>query len=643
LFMMSNFSLSNSYASFPNVEDTQSRAGNQSLDCRTATVDNTKFQKLIPFPELRDSTGDSNAKLLDTPVREDNNTDAAISKYSPHSFLDLPSLLNGIDLNFEINGNDEMEWPFNLFDDNPVFNDSNILSATQNSKSSQSMASRTATVDNTKLPKTISFPELRDSTGDSNAKLLDTPVREDNNTDAAISKYSPHSFLDLPSLLNGIDLNFEINGNNEMEWPFDNSPVFNDSNIFSATESAKWSPFFPPYDFNPETYLNSEQELLPMMNDQYAPQNKKHIDEVNSDSNTQKLWRTKRGSNVHDYSNDLTPLNSFAQYFQQNIKERCVESSPDPQMQSSTFEEVAGFCTDNLMQPFLESTFGMQPFEHCYAPSTVAQNTTEGTFQNETYADEAYKDRDDQKQLTNNGISKVDVSYSRRNRAKNIQGANEQNIESAPDRQIHNNKSEEVADCSTDNGTQTTQVKLSGTNISKGRVLKDGLTFEINSKKTKTEATTSTSESRMGILPEKNGEKTSHVCFQCGQAFQNVTILCKHINQCLKSNEEKRHESIMDDVRDQVNESAMAASCSQAVHEPRETQDKSPWKTCDLCGKQFPSNSSLQIHYRSHTGTTPYVCDICGRRFTTNFSKNRHRQQCPIRLFTGAIKVVKAL
>ncbi|KRZ86370.1 Myoneurin [Trichinella sp. T8] len=575
--------------------NTQSRAGNQSLACRTATVDNTKLPKTIPFSELPDSTGDSNDKLLNTPVREDNNTDAAISKYYQHGFLDLPSLLDGIDFNFEINGNNEMEWPF---DDSPVFNDSNIFSDTENPKSSQSVASRTATVDNTKLPKTIPFSELPDSTGDSNDKLLNTPVREDNNTDAAISEYYPHTSQDLPSLSNGIDFNFEINGNNEMEWPFDNSSLFNDCNIFSDTESAKWSPFFPPFDFNPETYLNSEQEFLPTMNDQYAPQNKKHIDEVNSDSNTQKQFQTKRGNNVHDYSNDLTPLNSFA-----HINERCVDSSPDPQMQSGTFEEIVGFYTDNSMQRFLVSTFGMQPFEHSSALSSVAQNTTEGTFQNETYADEAYKDRDDQKQLTKNGISKVDVSYPRRNIAKNVQTsshdfippscfieeANEQNIESAPDRQIHNNKSEEVADCSTDNGTQTTQ---------------------------------STSESRMGVLPEKNGEKTPHVCFQCGQAFQN----------CLKSNEEKRHESIMDDVRDQVNESAMAASCSQAVHEPRKAQDKFPWKTCNLCGKQFASNSSLAIHYRSHTKETPYMCDICGRRFTTNFSKNRHRKRCTLKL-----------
>ncbi|XP_003372134.1 zinc finger protein [Trichinella spiralis] len=282
------------------------------------------------------------------------------------------------------------------------------------------------------------------------------------------------------------------------------------------------------------------------------------------------------------------------------MKGRCVESSTDPKMQSSTFEEVAVFCTDNLMQPFLESTFGMQPFEHSSAHSSVAQNTTEGTFQNETYADEAYKDRDDQEQLTNNGIGKVDVSYPRRNIPKNIQEADKQNTESAPDRQIHNNKSEEVADCSTDNGTQTTQ---------------------------------STSESRMGVLPEKNGEKASHVCFQCGKAFQN----------CLKSNEEKTHESIMDGVRDQVNESAMAASCSQAVHKPSKTQDKFPWKTCDVCGKQFTSNSSLGIHYRSHTKETPYLCDICGRRFTTNFSKNRHRKRCTIGFIIAVINLVKVL
>ncbi|XP_076018219.1 uncharacterized protein sall2 [Genypterus blacodes] len=54
---------------------------------------------------------------------------------------------------------------------------------------------------------------------------------------------------------------------------------------------------------------------------------------------------------------------------------------------------------------------------------------------------------------------------------------------------------------------------------------------------------------------------------------------------------------------------------------------------CRFCGKVFTSDSSMQIHLRSHTGERPYQCPVCLSRFTTRGNLKvhflRHREQNP--------------
>jgi uncharacterized Zn-finger protein len=53
------------------------------------------------------------------------------------------------------------------------------------------------------------------------------------------------------------------------------------------------------------------------------------------------------------------------------------------------------------------------------------------------------------------------------------------------------------------------------------------------------------------------------------------------------------------------------------------TGDKS--YICDICGKGFIENGSLQRHIRTHTGDTPYKCDFCGKLFSDHIYKVYHQ------------------
>uniref|UniRef100_UPI00358EAAA8 sal-like protein 3 isoform X2 n=1 Tax=Myxine glutinosa TaxID=7769 RepID=UPI00358EAAA8 len=45
---------------------------------------------------------------------------------------------------------------------------------------------------------------------------------------------------------------------------------------------------------------------------------------------------------------------------------------------------------------------------------------------------------------------------------------------------------------------------------------------------------------------------------------------------------------------------------------------------CNICGKAFPYQSALEIHYRSHTKERPFVCPICQRGCSTKGNLKQH-------------------
>ncbi|XP_034245501.1 zinc finger protein 2 homolog [Thrips palmi] len=79
-----------------------------------------------------------------------------------------------------------------------------------------------------------------------------------------------------------------------------------------------------------------------------------------------------------------------------------------------------------------------------------------------------------------------------------------------------------------------------------------------------------------------------------------------------------------------LGESGNKSRDKAAPRKHRAGNSKAGRHVCQVCGKDWPSASKLEIHARKHTGVKPYECDVCGKKFTRNGTLVRH-----MRVHTG--------
>ncbi|XP_063821288.1 ras-responsive element-binding protein 1-like isoform X2 [Ostrinia nubilalis] len=126
-------------------------------------------------------------------------------------------------------------------------------------------------------------------------------------------------------------------------------------------------------------------------------------------------------------------------------------------------------------------------------------------------------------------------------------------------------------------------------------------------------------------------------CELCAEVFTVPAAWVRHVQAHARSSEphsrKRKHRSPSDDT-----EETMALLrcdlCQKHFPNPGEwvrhiqsthtESDGAQNKTCSHCKKTFPSNASMLIHMRTHTGERPFVCGLCNKGFNVKSNLLRH-------------------
>ncbi|XP_022249555.1 sal-like protein 1 [Limulus polyphemus] len=89
-------------------------------------------------------------------------------------------------------------------------------------------------------------------------------------------------------------------------------------------------------------------------------------------------------------------------------------------------------------------------------------------------------------------------------------------------------------------------------------------------------------------------------------SYQNILVKpLEHLVQKSDASETSKLQTLVDNIETKIN------------------TDKCE---CRICHQLFSCKSSLQMHYRTHTGERPFLCKLCGRAFTTKENLKAHKR-----------------
>ncbi|XP_061570714.1 uncharacterized protein LOC133424242 isoform X2 [Cololabis saira] len=143
-------------------------------------------------------------------------------------------------------------------------------------------------------------------------------------------------------------------------------------------------------------------------------------------------------------------------------------------------------------------------------------------------------------------------------------------------------------------------------------------------------------EDEPGSENEDSSSIRRHQCSMCSYSDSQVSGLLDHIRTEHLSQEPKEEDGYLQEGNPQTCFPELGGTTDEFCTElfkdvvAPNSRRRSPRYQCDKCEKKYFSRASLIVHYRTHTGETPFLCSYCGQGFRTSSNLELH-----LRIHTG--------